>query len=85
MKDKILALARGEFEFEPVKLQLSKKELRLVVVSDREVSDTFTISNVRGTKVKGFITAKEQVTVEPQTFLGEETEITVTFSAQNMS
>ena len=75
MKDKILALARGEFEFEPVKLQLSKKELRLVVVSDREVSDTFTISNVCGTKVKGFITAKEQVTVEPQTFLGEETEI----------
>lgn len=84
MKDKILALSRGEFEFEPVKLQLSKTELRLVVVSGRQISESFTISNVRGTKVKGFLAANEQIKVEPQTFYSEETEITVTFSAENV-
>lgn len=85
MKDRILALAKGQFSYEPIKLQLSKNELRLVVVSGREISDTFTISNLKETSVKGFITSTNPlVEVTPQAFAAEKTEITVKFKTEEL-
>ena len=59
MREKIVAISKGENEYELVKLQLSRSELRLVVVAGTEVTESFTIKNVRGTKVKGFLCSED--------------------------
>lgn len=85
MKDRILAISKGQFTYEPIKLQLSQDKLRLVVVSGRDATESFRLSNVRGTKVKGFVTTTDDIQITPQTFHGEDTEIHITFSASHVA
>lgn len=83
MREKIVAISKGEIEYELVKLQLSRSELRLVVVAGTEVTESFTIKNVRGTKVKGFLCSEDFSIPFTPVFCGEENTITYTISAKH--
>lgn len=82
MKERILALAKGKSNYKSIGLQLSKDELRLVVVSGGEVTDSFSIRNAEGTKLKGFICTDECYMPFFPVFEGEENEISFTVSAE---
>lgn len=83
MKDRILAVASGKLNYEPAKLQLSERELRLIVVAGHEVTGSFVIRNERGTKLKGFLCSDDFSIPFLPVFHGEENEICYTVSARD--
>lgn len=54
MKEKVLTLAKGNFIYEAPELQLSVDKLEGQVYSGEKKTETFTLSNEKGTKIKGF-------------------------------
>lgn len=80
MKEKISQLAKEKFEYEKPKLQFSEETLHLTVDAVETNQKTVKISNSMGRVMKGvFYSSDERLTIEPNTFVGEEAEITVRY------
>lgn len=53
MKEKIKALAKEQFEYEPLKLRLSQEEIRLQIQADGTHRGSFMVAGAEGQRVKG--------------------------------
>ncbi|MBO4396167.1 MAG: hypothetical protein J5819_07465 [Eubacterium sp.] len=84
MREKIYFLAKGNFSYEPPELVIEPPEVEIEVVTGNKGSTTFTVSNSRGTKLKGFgfVEAKE-ITFLPL-FDGEKNVLTVEVDASEL-
>lgn len=84
MRDKIYALAKGNFTYETPGLVITPEKLTMEVVSGTSTGMTFTVANSRGTQLKGFgFTEAQEITFLP-VFGGEENELEVEIHAQEL-
>lgn len=84
MREKVLSLAKGNFIYETPELVLSVERLAFQVTAGTHQSESFILSNKRGTKVKGFGSV-EDVRVDFLPFFdGERNELTVEVDAREL-
>ncbi|MEE3468608.1 MAG: DUF5717 family protein, partial [Eubacterium sp.] len=84
MREKIYFLAKGNFTYEPPGLVISPEKVELEVVSGTKAQTTFTVSNSRRTKLKGFgFVPAQEITFLP-IFEGEENALTVEVDATEL-
>lgn len=84
MREKVLSLAKGNFIYETPELVLSVERLAFEVTAGTHRSESFFLSNVWGTKVKGFGSV-EDVHVDFLPFFdGEKNELTVEVDAREL-
>lgn len=84
MREKVLSLAKGNFIYEAPELVLSVDRLAFQVTAGTHGSESFVLTNKRGTKVKGF-GSSEDVCVDFLTFFdGEHNELTLEVDATEL-
>ncbi len=84
MREKVLSLAKGEFTYDTPEVVTSVEELTFSVIAGTHKTETFVVTNIRGTKVKGFgATYDLRVDFLPF-FEGTENELAVEVDAREM-
>ena len=84
MREKIYFLAKGNFTYEAPKPVISPEKVEIEVVAGMKAETTFTISNSRHTKMKGFgFCDVQEITFLP-IFEGEENVLTVEVDATEL-
>ena len=84
MREKIYFLAKGNFTYEPPAVVVTPEKVEMEVVSGTKDSTTFTVSNARKTKLKGFgFVPAQEITFLP-VFDSEENKLTVEVDASEL-
>ena len=81
MREKVLALARGNFIYEAPDLVIRPERLSFTVVSGESRTEKVHIGNVRGQKMKGFGAVEAPEIEFLPVFHGEENELELTVNA----
>lgn len=81
MKEKVLALAKGNFTYEPPSLILQPDKLEIEITAGEKRVETIRIRNEAGTKLKGFGAAEEPEIEFLPVFDAEENELALTIDA----
>lgn len=84
MREKVLSLAKGNFIYEAPELVLSVDRLEFQVTAGTHHTESFVLSNARGTKVKGFGSVEDVYIDFLPFFEGEENELTVEVNAREL-
>ncbi len=84
MREKVLALARGNFIYEAPDLVIRPEKLSFTVVSGESRTEKVHIGNVRGQKMKGFGAAEAPEIEFLPVFHGEENELELTVNAKEL-
>lgn len=84
MKEKVLSLAKGQFTYETPALVLEPESLEMCVMTGDKRTAVIKVSNVRGTKVKGFGAVEEQGIEFLPVFDAVKSEMELTIDASNI-
>lgn len=82
MKEKVLSLAKGNFIYEAPGLIVTPDKLEFQVVAGERRTETFTLANGRGTKLKGFGSVEEMDLDFLPVFHAEKNELTLEVNAE---
>ncbi|MCH5265570.1 MAG: hypothetical protein J1F02_06700 [Lachnospiraceae bacterium] len=84
MKEKVLSLAKGNFIYEAPALVVTPNRLEISVVAGEKKTETFSLVNERGTKVKGFGSTEAVELDFLPVFHGEENELKLEVDAREL-
>lgn len=82
MKDKVFSLAKGNFIYEAPRLVVTPGKLEFEIVAGEKRTETFTVANERGSKLKGFGSVEEPELEFLPVFDGEENVLELEVNAQ---
>ncbi len=84
MREKVLSLAKGNFIYETPELVLSVERLAFQVAAGTHRTESFILSNSRGTRVKGFGSVEDVCVDFLPFFDGEQNELTLEVDASEL-
>ncbi len=84
MREKVLSLAKGNFIYETPELVLSVERLAFQVAAGTHRTESFILSNSRGTRVKGFGSVEDVCVDFLPFFDGEQNELTLEVDATEL-
>ncbi|MCI5936596.1 MAG: DUF5717 family protein [Eubacterium sp.] len=84
MKEKVLALAKGKFEYEKPALMVSVDQLDIQVQAGQITTERFYVENASGTRLKGFGSVEDEGIEFLPVFEGEKNEVSIQVDATRL-